>query len=246
MRIAVHASDQLAVRTSRVLLAESGVHVGLFGEESPRARVHIVDDLADWDVLVVDEVTIGARVQIDRAIALRVPVVLATEAPTFDGGAATIVEGVLEGPRLGMALAESGIDRKDELMGVQLGWTVPGHQLPAGVGVTFPSPIGALWADTRPVPPADYPISGLAAPTNESWRGVTARLTLGTGDGVNRQTLGIADDRKFMNGILLASAAMAAAEGAYPTGLSGPGDADGVFLRNAQRSGLDIASFTPA
>ena len=245
MRIAVHVSGELGVRTSRVLLAEPGVHVGLFDEDSKAKRVHRVDGLADWDVLVVDEISIGSRVQIERALALDLPVVLTGEAPTFDVQTPTLISGVLEGARLAMALAHSGLGGTDELMEAQLAWTVQGHPLRAGVGVTFPDPVGPQWGEPATVPDASYPTRGLVAPVSGKWRALTTLLTIGTDDGVTQRVYGLADDQGFLNGAALASAALAAGEGAYPTGINGPGDPDGVFLRNAQRAGLHIAAFTP-
>ena len=181
-----------------------------------------------------------------QPFALRIPVVLATEESTMDEPLLTIVTGVLEGARLATALVESELGGTAEVIDAQLAWTVPGHPLEDGVAVTFPDPIGPLWADRGALPKTDYPASGLAAPIDGGWRGVTARLTTGTDEGVHQQIYGLADDRNFLNGIVLAAAALTAAEGAYSAGLNGPGDPDGVFLRRAQRSGLDIASFTPA
>jgi hypothetical protein len=246
MRIALHAEGELAVRTSKVLLAEPDTEVGLFGDDSMGARIHRVTALQDWDVLAVDELSIGSRVQIERAFGLGVPVVLATEGPPTTDQSVTVVVGVLEGARIATALAESGLGGSDDLMDAQLGWTVPGHLLSEGVAVTFPEPLGPLWADRDEVPATPYPASSLAAPVNGPWRGITARLTLGSDAGVRQQIFGMADDANFLDAVVLASAAMAAAEGAYPTGFNGPGDPDGVFIRNAQRAGLDVARFEPA
>jgi len=242
VRIAIHVSGELGVRSSRVLLAESGVHVGLFDEDSTAKSVQRVEQLADWDVLVVDEISVGARVHMDRAIDLGLAVVLARETSVVDDSA-TLVVGVLDGARLAMALAASRIGGS-ELMEAELAWTVEGHPLRSGVGVTFPDPVGALWADTAGVPAADSPTKGFAAPFAGKWRAITARLTMGTDDGLSQEIYGISDDRGFLDGAVLAAAAMAAAEGAYPVGVSGPGDPEGVFLRNAERAGLHIAAFT--
>ena len=246
MRIAVHASGELAVRTGRVLLAEPDVQVGLFDEDSKARRIHRVDALGDWDVLVVDEISIGSRVQIERAFGVGIPVVLAEDSATFDTTDVTLVTGALDGARLAMALADSALGGGEALMEAQLAWTVPGHPLGDGVAVTFPDPVGPLWADEGHVPKTAYPARGVTAPINRPWRGIAARLTMGTDDGVTQRVFGISDDRDFLNAAALGAAALAAAEGAYPLGLNGPGDPDGVFLRNAERAGLHVASFTAA
>lgn len=245
-RIAVYATGDLAVRLSRVILAETGTEIGLFDEDSARGRVHRVEQLAEWDVLVVDEVSIGSRVHIERALALEKPVVLAEDDASFDTAAATVVSGARDGARLAEALARSGLGGTEELLDAQLAWTVPGHPLRIGVGVTFPDPVGALWADSERIPELPFPATGMAAPINAPWRAVTARLTMAAEGGITQRVFGIADDRNFLDAVTIAAAALTAADGAYPKGTSGPGDPDGQFLRTAEASGLHIAAFTAA
>ena len=58
------------------------------------------------------------------------------------------------------------------------------------------------------------------------------------------KTVGVADDRKFLDGLLLMAAALSAAGGAYPNGVVGPGAAGEAFIEHARRGGLEVASFT--
>lgn len=245
-RVALHVGGELAVRATRVLLAESGVEVGLFDDESKSGRLHQVEALNEWDVLVVEEMSATARPHVDAAFELAIPVVLATETPPLSGPSVTMVVGVLEGARLAAALADMGLVTNNELIDARLAWTVPGPPLTDGVAVTFPDPIGPLWAHREPHPTTEFASGGLAAPTDGQWRGITARLATGSGDGVHQQTYGVVDDRQFLDGVVLAAAALAAAQGAYPPGHNGPGDSAGIFLRIAQESGMDIASFAPS
>ena len=247
MRIALHADGEFAVRTSKVILAKPSTEVGIFEEEAKPARLHVVESLEDWDVLVVEATTIASRVQIERAYGAGIPVVLATEdLPLTEHVPRTSIVGVLSGPRLAIALARHATRDGGDLIDAAFAWTIPGHPLSDGVATTFPDPVGPLWADRAAIPETAYAATGVAAPTKTSWRGVTARVTVGTGDGIRERVVGLVDDASFLNAVCLAAAGMTAAEGAYATGVHGPGDEAGVFIANAQRAGLDIASFEPA
>lgn len=202
-----------------------------------------VREVTDWDVLVVAELTHRSEPIVDEALEASIPVVLAEDLEDIDDieeVSAPLVVGVLEGSRLAAALASLAGDH--EVLERQLAWTEPGKPLEEGIAVTFPDPIGALWAEHAD---ADDPQAGLVAPTAGRWRGLMATLTFASDRGVDRTIYGIADDRSFLDGVLLAAAALAAAEGAYPAGVTGPADPGGRFLGLARVAGMEIASFTP-
>jgi hypothetical protein len=75
--------------------------------------------------------------------------------------------------------------------------------------------------------------------------GIAIRMRTNEDGGERVRTLGIADEAAFLKGLCLASATLAAARGAYPPGVSTPGDPGGVFMRLARAAGLEIAEFTP-
>lgn len=224
-----------------MLLAEDGVRVGLFGDESKTPRVERVRDVTDWDVLVVPALSPDARPIAEEAMAAAIPVVLGEEVRDLDPPPGPLILGVLEGWRLAAALATLATDH--EVLEIDLAWTEEGRPLDEGVAVSFPDPIGALWAE--PSEP-DEAAGGLVAPTSGRWRGALATVTFASDRGVDRTMYGIADDRRFLDGLVLAAAGLAAAEGAYPAGVSGPADPGGRFLDIARVAGLEIASFTPA
>ena len=244
MRIALHVEAELGVRTGRVLLAEAEVEVGLFDDDATNLRVQQVDAITDWDVLLVDELTITSRVIVEQAMEAGLPVVLGEERPAFDDSPSPMVVGAKTGARLAMALAES--QRDLDVMEAQLAWTESGTPLGDGVAVTFPDPVGALWADTADVPDGSMPARGLVAPTKGDFRAVVARVTCATDSGVEQRILGVADDAKFMDAVAMGAAGLTAAKGGYKPGIGGPGDTDGIFLRQLEESGLHIARFTPA
>ena len=230
------------MRASRVLLAERGVHVGLFDDEAPTPRVERVESIEDWHALLVDEISFASRIWIDRALEQNVAVVIGTTAEGLDPGESSVIHQVLDGPGLAAALASFDPEAVVPTA-ARLAWTETGHPLAEGVAVTFPDPVGPLWAERAGVVDAPFPTTALVAPTNGRWRAATAQVTGASGV---VSTYGVADDRSFFDGVVMAAAALAAADGAYPSGINGPGDTGGVFWRLAREAGLEVASFTPA
>ena len=246
-RVALHVDGGLGRRVMRVLLAEPDVQVGLFHADPGLDRTVPVTAVAGWDALAVSTISEASRSVVDEASSLGIPVVVGDQLPAgYPVGGNTFVGGVLTGSGLAAALATSMIEPGVTPVESRLAWTVPGHPLGAGIPVTFPDPVGPLWAGRVESPLPWRSATCLAAPDDTPWRGVEVRLKVRDDQGDHDRIRGIADDGAFLDGVCMAAAALAAARGAYPDGAGGPGDPDGLFMSLARGAGLEIAAFVPA
>lgn len=206
------------------------------------------ESVAGWDVLAVDAVTGASRPLVEEAVALGIPVVVAADLPPGFAGVpeATIVGGAGSGAGLAAALAMSMLPRSAEPLGTRLAWTVSGRPLRAGRAVTFPEPVGSLWAGwgENPLPWSD--VASCPAPTDSAWKAVRVDLEFRDTEGSGSLVHGVADEGRFLDAVCFGAAILAAAWGAYPPGVSGPGDPDGVFVRLAQDAGMQVARFAAA
>ena len=111
-------------------------------------------------------------------------VVAADLPPGFPAGPdATIVGGAGSGAGLAAALAMSMLPRSAEPLGARLAWTVSGRPLRAGRAVTFPEPVGSLWAGwgENPLPWPD--VASCPAPTDSTWKAVRVDLKFRDAEG---------------------------------------------------------------
>lgn len=244
--IALHVAGAPGNRVRKALLAEPGVELRLLVEEANGQRTDQASRVSGSDVLVVDAVSHDSRPLVDEAVSLGIPVVVAGELPArFPVSGGTFVTRTRSGAGLAAALAMSIVDATSPPLETRLAWTVPGRPLGAGLPVTFPEPVGPQWAgrDDSPLP---WPsVTCLAAPVQSPWVGVAVRLRTGSEGGDQVRTFGVADEGAFLRALCMASATLAAARGAYPPGISTPGDPGGVFMKLARQAGLEIAEFTP-
>ena len=245
-RIALRLDDPLARRVRRCLLAERGVEAGLLVDDPGDGSIPTVAALEGWDALAVDRISDESRRAVDQALEQGIPVVSGDNLPAWkypSGG--TLVAGVLTGAGLAAALAVSAAPDGPPPAETRLAWTVPGDPLAVGIPVAFPEPVGPLWAG-RAEHPLPWPsVTGLAAPHCSQWRGATARLKIRGGGADRGLVRGVVDDADFLDAVCMASAALAAARGAYPEGLNSTGDPNGLFMRLARRAGLEEATFAP-
>jgi len=245
-RIALHTEGDRSNRLIRVLQAVAGIEVGRLptGPDS----VGPPGSLAGWDVLGVDAVTGASRPLVEEACGLGLPVVAAADLPhRFAADPdATIVGGAGSGAGLAAALAMSMLPRSAEPLKARLAWTVAGRPLRAGRAVTFPEPVGSLWAGwgENPLPWQD--VACCPAPTDSAWRAVRVDLEFRDAEGGGSLVHGVSDEGRFLDAVCFGAAILAAARGAYPSGAGGPGDPDGVFVRLAQDAGMQVARFDGA
>ena len=245
-RIALHSDGDRNNRVIRVLQADPGVEVGLLDTRPDTGKPP--GSVAGWDVLATEAVTGASHPLVEEACALGVPVVVAADLPArfVPGPDATIVGGAATGAGLAAALAMSMLPRSAEPVKARLAWTVAGRPLRAGRAVTFPEPVGSLWAGwgENPLPWPD--VACCPAPTDTAWRAVRVDLEFGDAEEGGSLVNGVADEGRFLDAVCFGAAILAAARGAYPRGAGGPGDPDGVFVRLAQDAGMQVARFAAA
>ena len=245
-RVALHTAGDRSNRVIRVLQADPRIEIGRI-QTDPDAEGP-PESVAGWDVLAVDAVTGASRPLVEEAVALGIPVVVAADLPPGFAGVpeATIGGGAGSGAGLAAALAMSMLPRSAEPLGTRLAWTVSGRPLRAGRAVTFPEPVGSLWAGwgENPLPWSD--VASCPAPTDSAWKAVRVDLEFRDTEGSGSLVHGVADEGRFLDAVCFGAAILAAAWGAYPPGVSGPGDPDGVFVRLAQDAGMQVARFAAA
>ncbi len=246
VRVAVHASGELGRRTRLALLAEPGTEVGSLSGEAAADQDGSIPSVTGWHVLVIDAIGDATQPHIEEARVAGIPIVVGDRLPHgYPVGDGTFVVGASSGSGLAAALAAAIIDPTARLVDARLAWTVPGNPLGAGTPITFPEPVGTLWAGWGNSPIGWKGLDSLVAPHEGPWMGVSVRVTHEAA-GPPTSTLGIADDAFFLGGVSMAAAAQVAARGSYPPGVHHPGDPDGVFMKLARAGGLEIAEFVPA
>ena len=248
MRVALEATGKIGSRAARVLLAERSVEaVGLIGRRatSPDPRVTTITNLAGWDVVAsdaTDHLARRYRQASDHGIPLVVP-----DSHIEIGTEPDIPFVVGANPIFGVAgsMAAHECDRHHNPLEALVGWTEPGTPLRKGLALTFPEPIGNVWAEaTQNIWPAAPPVTRfLEAPVDGPWTGVAVRVTAATSEGVETRTLGVTDDQAFLRGIAFAAAILVAGAGSYPVGRSFPTVAFEAYLEAALGAGLEIATF---
>ena len=214
------------------MTAEPNLEVELLEEGRPAT--------GEWDALALEKLSPVSRNWRERAREGGVPTVVASLLHPAAAGnpspEAALVGGVLAGENLAAALAErAGWNTEAEK--TRLAWTVPGQPLGGGEAVNFPPPAGPRWAGRTQGSSLPGEVAYLAAPIDDPWMGLLAD--------VDGRKMAVADDAGFLRGIFLAAAALSAARGAYPPGPGRPADPNGVFLRTAQKMGLEIAAHAP-
>lgn len=204
--------------------------------------------VAGWDVLAVDAVTAASRPLVEEACALGLPVVVAAQLPARFTPApnATIVGGAASGAGLAAALAMSMLPRSAEPLKARLAWTVVGRPLRAGRAVTFPEPVGSLWAGWGENPLSWPDVACCPAPTDSAWKAVRVDLEFHGAEGGGSLVHGVSDEGSFLDAACFGAAILAATRGTYPRGAVGPGDPDGIFVRLAQDAGMQVARFVAA
>lgn len=244
-RVALHLSGGMARRAARVLLAEADVQVGFLLGKPGHEGTDSILSVAGWDALAVSDVSEASDPHIKEALASDVPVVVGTHLPDgYPVGDATVVTGATLGSGLAAALALSIADPRGEPPDAELAWTVSGQPLGMGTPVTFPEPVGPLWAGRAESPLRRPRVTCWVAPDDSPWMAVVVKVR-GRSNGVANRILGVVDDGNFLRAISISAALVAAARGAYPSGVSSPGDPGGVYLRLARAAGMEIAEFSP-
>ncbi len=245
-RVALHLSGGLARRASRVLLAEPDVQIGFLSGDPGYKDSELISSLERCDALAVSDVSEDSAPFLNEAFASDIPVVIGADLPdNYPVGAATVVNGAALGSGLAAALALSMADPNMSPTRTRLAWTVPGRPLGAGTPVTFPEPVGPLWAGRVAGPLRGPWVTCRAAPDDSPWLAAVVETSRYRRGGAANRVLGVVDDDAFLRAVSISAAVVAAARGAYPPGINSPGDPEGVYLRLARSAGMEIAEFSP-
>lgn len=243
MRIALYGHDALGVRIARVLLAERGLdRLGIVGERIRHPRVEQVDEVGAYDAIILDRLDDTGWELLDEAIEERTDVILVDATPDIDPPLSAVIADAANPRYLAHALARSA-RAEGASVEVEIAWTVPGRPRRSGEPVTFPEPVGPRWASREEVrEPGVH--RALAAPGPGPWQAALAKVTT-MADAALRTTISaVVDDADFLKALMVAATAVAAAEGAYSSGIVVPADPDGAYMRALTRSGLETATFT--
>jgi hypothetical protein len=234
MRIAIDGTDEIAGRTARVLFAERSVsHIGFMQSGMPRLgkRTTEADDLETYDVILSTGETAVTDL-LARASVLGVPLVLWHDEPDLHRGPSTMP--VVASANVGSALAPSlvhhpsaGVTRSDT---ITIAWTEPGRPLRKGEAVTFPDPVGHVWAKER----GD---GNLVARTADDWSGAVATVR---GPGGER-IVGISDLGTHLEALTLASVSLLTAGGIYGPTIGDASERGAELLAKAMEMELDVA-----
>jgi len=237
MRVGVRCHTEAGLRAARVLAADPSVdYVALFPGSTYVARelprVDIVGE--GWDAIATDGEPDPAWAR-NRVVTSGRPIgpwsgdlVFGADLTAGIGGCLAAIEGA----------------RHDGAARIVLGFTVAGQVPRRGRLLRFPDPVGVRYG--RPVPAHEFPIAvteAIAAPGPETWAGLLIEVSR-PGEDLPFRIVGVADERLFLEALALAAGAMAAASGAYPSGLSPAFEASGPYVEAAVRSGLTVAWYS--
>jgi hypothetical protein len=234
MRVALDGTDEIAARTARVLFAERSVtHIGfmqpgmvLLGERTTEA-----EDLDAYDVIVSTGGTLATDL-VAQASVRGLPLVLWHDEPGLHRGPSTVA--VVTSANVGSALAPSlvhhpsaGVTKSDT---VAIAWTEPGNPYRKGVAITFPDPVGPVWARER--------TSGhLVARTSENWSGAVVTVQ---GPGGER-IVGVSDHGAHLEALTLAAVGLLTAEGIYGPRITDASEHSPELLSKVMEMELDVA-----
>ena len=234
MRVAIDGTDEVAARTARVLFAEKSVsHIGFLQPGVPRLgkRTSDADELDTYDVVVSTGETPVSDL-LAHASVRGVPLVLWKDEPGLHRGPSTIP--VIVAANVGSALAPSlvhhpsaGHTNSDTVI---ICWTEPGKPFRRGRAVTFPDPVGPVWARER--------TSGhFVARTSDSWSGAVVSVEGPRGDRI----VGVSDHGAHLEAVTLAAVAVLCAEGTYEPVIADASVCGPEILTSVMNMELDIA-----
>jgi hypothetical protein len=234
VKAVLDAASEIGQRAGHILLGEAGADfVGLWNtpEASAKARSGPVDDVAGFDVVVSDRST-NIEDLVARCAVAHVPLVLWTDAPNLHEGpaAAPVAKGANVGLGLSEALTHHPSAASVAADSVVVGWTEPGKPKGSGTAVPFPEPVGMSWGRERSS-------NRFVAFRDDDWGGATVTLEGPSG----KRIVGVADLSSHLEALVLAGAALAAAEGAYEDRIQMASVAGEQLMNKLLHLELDVA-----
>lgn len=234
MRVAIDGTDEVAARTARVLFAERSVsHIGFMQSELARlgSRTTGAEALNTYDVIVSTGHTQATEL-IAQASVRGVPLVLWHDEPHLHRGSSTVP--VVASANVGSTLAPSLAHHPSAAVTgsdtITIAWTEPGKPHRRGEAVTFPDPVGSVWAKERAK-------GHLVARTSEDWSGAVVMVR---GPGGER-TVGVSDHGAHLEALTLAAVSLLTAGGIYDSVIGDASVRSRDVLTKAMEMELDIA-----
>jgi hypothetical protein len=234
MRIAIDGTDEIAARTARVLFAERSVtHIGYLQPDMPRlgARTTAANELDTYDVIVSTGET-RATDLLARASVGEVPLVLWHDEPELHRGPSVVP--VVVSANVGSTLAPSlvhhpsaAVTRADS---VTIAWSEPGKPYRRGIAVTFPEPLGPVWARERSK-------GHLVARTENNWSGAVVTVDGPSGERI----VGVADHGAHLEALTLAAVTLLTGEGTYGPTIGDASAHGSEVLGRVMSMELDVA-----
>ncbi len=234
MKVALDGTDEVAGRTARVLYAEASVtRIGFMQSDIPRLgkRSGTAGDLSDYDVIVSTGETPSTDLTA-RASVLGVPLVLWKDETGLHRGpaASPVAVAANVGSTLAPSLAHHPSAAITESDTVTIAWTEPGRPFRKGEAITFPEPVGPVWAQRRSK-------GRFVARTSDNWGGAVL-IAVGPHD---ERIVGVSDHAGHLEAITLAAVTMLAADGGYDANIQDASSQGREVLRRAMDMELDIA-----
>ena len=234
MRIALDGTDEIAARTARILFAEQSVtHIGFMqpGMQRLGKRAADAEGLDTYDVIVSTGESLATDL-IAQASVRGVPLVLWRDEPYLSRGPAVIP--VVASANVGSTLAPSLVHHPSASVTasdtVTIAWTEPGKPFGRGEPITFPEPVGSVWARERKR-------GHFVARTSGDWSGavVTVRGPIG------ERIVGVSDHGAHLEALTLAAVALLTAAGIFRPAISDAAEHGSEVLEMAMNLELDVA-----
>lgn len=248
MRLALHATGEVATRAGRILLAERGVTALGLVNQSPAerdSRLERVEVLATYDALITDAAAPEADIEMALTAGVSCAVwVDADEARDRQGGDfADAGLKLLTGCNLASGIAPSLLAHEiaaiDTVLETMTAWTEPGSPRRRGRAIPFPEPIGSRWATEERTSHADR---AYVARVGGEWAAAMAQVTGASASGVVTRVVGVADLAVHLEALSLAVGGMLVMD--YSPGGHRPADLADKYLARLLDAGLDVASHT--
>jgi hypothetical protein len=248
MRLALHATGEVATRAGRVLLAEKELTaLGLIDQHPAEhdSRLERVEVLATYDALITD--ASAPEPDIEMALVAGVGCVVWVDAEDaydrydedFTDAGLRLITGCNLATGIAPSLIAHEVAATDNVLETSAAWTEPGSPRRRGHAIPFPDPIGSRWGEERETPYADR---AFVARVGGEWAAAMARVTGASDTGVVTRIVGVADLAVHLEALALAVAGMLVTD--YPPGSSQPADLSERYLARLLDAGLDVAAHT--
>jgi len=233
VKILLDNTTEVGLRAGHMLMGQDEVdYVGVWRSEGARrsARSGPATDFDGFDVALTDRPAPHGDL-VARASVTGIPIVLWDEAADVPPGSAPvpIIRGANLARTFGAALA-AHLSSGNGTAHVVVARTAPGDPLTTGTAVSFPAPVGPLYADVSVH-------GGLVAPFSGPW----AAVSVSTDRGDHERAVGVVDHPERLEAFALAATVLAAARDAFEPGLCEASSQPEAVMEALKQLELDVA-----